>query len=416
MEPSLEELKVQATEIVNAGDINSLTMKSVFEQLQSKSGCELDKQAKEEIRATVKAALEKRTSDEATKAESKASDEPPAKKKKIGTSSGSTQATAEAKGEMSFPPKAIALGKDTCAQVEEWKGQKRVDIRTYYIDKDTGATKPSPKGIFLTPEEWAEFTKLIPDVQKHLQDVMEMDKPLEADGLKRMTVQGHKGKFSVHIRNYYKDNEGELKPTKKGVTLDRNEFQVLVESREALFPGSPSTAARAKNEVAAAKSTGPQIEWKANGNQYKGEITESEGITYYELNGKIRAYANQYNGKKLVNVREFYSKDGQMLPGSSGVALNKEQFSKLCEVAQDLSGALTAREERGIPLSAKNARGEVKQASVSGFKGVFRVGIREWYTDKKTDELKPTKKGVNLTSAEWEILKGRFAELSATFD
>merc|ERR1719160_433264 len=110
---------------------------------------------------------------------------------------------------------------------------------------------------------------------------------------------------------------------------------------------------------------------------------------------------------KLVHVREFYQKDGEWSPGTSGITMNKEQFAKFCSEAPKLSDSLKSRSEYQFNLSAANGKGEVKQACVNEYKGVFRVGIREWYQDKSSGQLKPTKKGVNLTAPEWGVLESK---------
>lgn len=49
--------------------------------------------------------------------------------------------------------------------------------------------------------------------------------------------------------------------------------------------------------------------------------------------------------------------------------------------------------------------GKMKKVSVSNYKDSTLVDIREYYTDKKSGEEKPGKKGISLTLDQWNALK-----------
>lgn len=42
---------------------------------------------------------------------------------------------------------------------------------------------------------------------------------------------------------------------------------------------------------------------------------DSEGGVFWELSGKRRFQVTSFKGKTMVGIREFYEKDGDMLPG-----------------------------------------------------------------------------------------------------
>ncbi|KAI8917277.1 activated RNA polymerase II transcriptional coactivator p15-like protein [Powellomyces hirtus] len=52
-----------------------------------------------------------------------------------------------------------------------------------------------------------------------------------------------------------------------------------------------------------------------------------------------------------------------------------------------------------------------RKLTVSQFKGITLVNIREYYTDKKDGLDKPTKKGIALSPAAWATMKANFADI-----
>ncbi|CAB03353.1 Putative RNA polymerase II transcriptional coactivator [Caenorhabditis elegans] len=58
------------------------------------------------------------------------------------------------------------IGNLRYATVSKFKGKEYVNIREYYIDRDSQKMMPSRKGISLSKAQWANLKDLIPEIDK----------------------------------------------------------------------------------------------------------------------------------------------------------------------------------------------------------------------------------------------------------
>lgn len=66
----------------------------------------------------------------------------------------------------------------------------------------------------------------------------------------------------------------------------------------------------------------------------KGSVSE-KGDLVFDLNDRKKVTIGEYKGNLLVNIREFYEKDGKQLPGKTGIALTIDQYKVLADLVKD---------------------------------------------------------------------------------
>jgi len=124
---------------------------------------------------------------------------------------------------------------------------------------------------------------------------------------KRVTVRKWKNATLVDIREYYQiGGEGPYKPGKKGISLSTAQWRAL---RERL--GDVAAA------VEACRASGAET-------------------TVCEMSNTRRCSVSKFKGRVLVNVREYYEKDGRLLPGAKGAALSAEAAAILVANAEKI--------------------------------------------------------------------------------
>ncbi|KAL9104692.1 MAG: hypothetical protein Q9163_000370 [Psora crenata] len=71
----------------------------------------------------------------------------------------------------------------------------------------------------------------------------------------------------------------------------------------------------------------------------KGE----DGNTVWEISKNRRVGISEFKGKVMVDIREYYEKDGEMLPGKKGISLPVDQYNAFMTFLPELESALLAK-------------------------------------------------------------------------
>jgi hypothetical protein len=53
--------------------------------------------------------------------------------------------------------------------------------------------------------------------------------------LKYASVTSYEGRVSLNLRHYFQSKKGDIIPTKKGITLSKEQFQILIDSAPLLM-------------------------------------------------------------------------------------------------------------------------------------------------------------------------------------
>mmetsp|Transcript_16786 Transcript_16786/g.21560 ORF Transcript_16786/g.21560 Transcript_16786/m.21560 type:complete len:110 (-) Transcript_16786:244-573(-) len=65
----------------------------------------------------------------------------------------------------------IDLGKNKKCCVRSFKGRTLIDIREYYVDKNSGEEKPGKKGIALQPEQWEALKEACEEIDQAIEEL-----------------------------------------------------------------------------------------------------------------------------------------------------------------------------------------------------------------------------------------------------
>ncbi|OAA80457.1 Transcriptional coactivator p15 [Akanthomyces lecanii RCEF 1005] len=76
------------------------------------------------------------------------------------------------------------------------------------------------------------------------------------------------------------------------------------------------------------------------GNKRRASVAEPSDSSDIELSSKRRVGVSQFKNVCLINIREYYEKDGKHLPGKKGISLSLEQYTALIKLIPSINGQL----------------------------------------------------------------------------
>ncbi|XP_042461601.1 RNA polymerase II transcriptional coactivator KIWI-like [Zingiber officinale] len=65
-----------------------------------------------------------------------------------------------------------------------------------------------------------------------------------------------------------------------------------------------------------------------------------DGIAVCQISKNRKVSVRQWQGKVVVDIREFYAKDGKDLPGKKGISLPMDQWKVLLEHVDEIDAAV----------------------------------------------------------------------------
>lgn len=253
-------------------------------------------------------------------------------------------------------------------------------------------------------------------------------------GNRRCTIRKWKKQIFIDVREYY-DKDGKELPGRKGISFaekDYNTFNDLI------------TGGKIDEQVTALNNYDENTRNKASLNE--------DGEPIFDLSSTKRCTVRKWKGSILIDLREFYEKNGMKLPGKKGISITSDQFQILRDFCadgkiakeikklgggessdasvakkdepanqiKDESASIVAKEENDVKsendskietsTAQKNDDGDPffdllsnKRCTIRKWKNKVLVDIREFY--EKNDKKLPGKKGISLSEDQFKKLR-----------
>ncbi|CAB10003.1 putative RNA polymerase II transcriptional coactivator [Schizosaccharomyces pombe] len=120
---------------------------------------------------------------------------------------------------------------------------------------------------------------------------------------------------------------------------------------------------------------------KASSKKPKTE-KQSDHELHWALNEteKKRITLSEFRGTRYVHIREYYEKDGDMLPGKKGIALNINEWKKLKQLIHEVDDSL------GLVDSGSDSEDEIKEKAENNASLKNDEDDLNTKTENKTDD------------------------------
>ena len=76
---------------------------------------------------------------------------------------------------------------------------------------------------------------------------------------------------------------------------------------------------------------------------------DKENNLFWEISKARRVTVSDFRGKKMIHIREYYDKDGEMLPGKKGIGITLEQYASLLAVLPGIENELRRSGIQDVP-------------------------------------------------------------------
>ncbi|KAI9173378.1 hypothetical protein LWI28_020720 [Acer negundo] len=123
---------------------------------------------------------------------------------------------------------------------------------------------------------------------------------------------------------------------KLGLDLSQSEYKAFVRHIVNSFLEEQEDKSKEQEEEG-------EVEEEGNGN---GEYDDEGNLIVCKLSDKRRVTIQDFRGKTLISIREYYRKDGKELPSSKGISLTEDQWSIFKTHVPDIEKAVQKMESR----------------------------------------------------------------------
>ncbi|KAK0586295.1 hypothetical protein LWI29_004434 [Acer saccharum] len=123
---------------------------------------------------------------------------------------------------------------------------------------------------------------------------------------------------------------------KLGLDLSQSEYKAFVRHIVNSFLEEQEDKSKEQQEE-------EEVEEEGNGN---GEYDDEGNLIVCKLSDKRRVTIQDFRGKTLISIREYYRKDGKELPSSKGISLTEDQWSIFKTHVPDIEKAVQKMESR----------------------------------------------------------------------